>query len=419
MTSFRDRALADLEVADYEAMLKESETLFVEHKSALREEQFNLVKAAASFANGLGGWILIGVRDGAVVSGKPGEWAPPQRNEVFVDQVRDALDRKIDPPVPFAASFRTLDDGVIGVVRVYESVDTPHIVKQNGGIYVRETAKDRRTNRAGSDAYEPAAVRSQALLLELSRRGQKARAHADKLLGPGGPPWVTSSLNLRLERVSETLVQMSRPGAGATLRLVPLTRLPRMSDWAVSRDGMDQLAAAARRLAHRTDLGGVDEKVNVRGLAVRTSSPDGVTVLERMAPRHWVAMAVADAAGVVGLSLNYGNPTPRPERERLLPLALRLLLIDPLLREGARLLQEAEFYGRAQVHLFLSDLQELLQLDVDGVLEDGPGCLPLGGEIVIPAQSDLNAAEPDGDLLDLASQWSDDAARSVGFPVLR
>lgn len=44
-------------------MLDENETLFVEHKTALGGKGFQIAKAMCSFANTLGGWVLIGVTE--------------------------------------------------------------------------------------------------------------------------------------------------------------------------------------------------------------------------------------------------------------------------------------------------------------------------------------------------------------------
>lgn len=61
--SFAHCALAELTVEDLDRMLELDETLFVEHKSDLKTESaYNVMKAVASFANTLGGWLLIGVR---------------------------------------------------------------------------------------------------------------------------------------------------------------------------------------------------------------------------------------------------------------------------------------------------------------------------------------------------------------------
>ena len=45
-------------------MLDENETLLVEHKSNIGAEAFQVAKAMCSFANTLGGWLLIGVTNG-------------------------------------------------------------------------------------------------------------------------------------------------------------------------------------------------------------------------------------------------------------------------------------------------------------------------------------------------------------------
>ncbi len=37
-------------------------------------------------ANGLGGWIVVGVRGGHAVAGGNGAWQPPD-GEIFIDQV--------------------------------------------------------------------------------------------------------------------------------------------------------------------------------------------------------------------------------------------------------------------------------------------------------------------------------------------
>ena len=83
----RNLALADVTDDDLDAFLKEDETLFVEHKGNLAADAMNVAKAMGSFANGLGGWILIGVSGGNLTSGTAGGWVPPPRGQ-FVDHVR-------------------------------------------------------------------------------------------------------------------------------------------------------------------------------------------------------------------------------------------------------------------------------------------------------------------------------------------
>src|SRR4051812_29886572 len=100
--SFVSGGLATLAVDDLDRMLRLDETLFVEHKSNIKtDESYNLMRAVASFANTLGGWLLIGVRDGKPVA-DPGSWAD-QSGPPLVDQVRDRLRHELDPLPAFEA----------------------------------------------------------------------------------------------------------------------------------------------------------------------------------------------------------------------------------------------------------------------------------------------------------------------------
>ncbi len=125
-------------------MLREGETLFVEFKKDIAKGTgFQIAKAAASFANTLGGWILVGVQNGQLRS----DWEPPSAH--FIDTVRQRLEGHIDPLPSFSAAIVELDAKKIGVIRVYESADTPHILS-DGSIVVREPAQDsklRKTRR--------------------------------------------------------------------------------------------------------------------------------------------------------------------------------------------------------------------------------------------------------------------------------
>jgi predicted HTH transcriptional regulator len=113
-------------------LLAEDESLFVEHKSDIAKGKgFQIAKAASSFANTLGGWILVGVQAGKVIP----TWEPPRGG--FVDAVRQRLEGQVDPLASFAARVFDYDGGRIGVIRVYESADIPHILSDNGAIVVR------------------------------------------------------------------------------------------------------------------------------------------------------------------------------------------------------------------------------------------------------------------------------------------
>lgn len=90
----RDLALADLSDGTLVEMRREHETRFVENKASLGkgEQAFNFAKAVASFANTLGGWVLVGLDDaGEIVA-----WDAPESHGM-TDRVRQALERELDP----------------------------------------------------------------------------------------------------------------------------------------------------------------------------------------------------------------------------------------------------------------------------------------------------------------------------------
>ena len=71
-------------------LVREGETLFVERKE--RDPKVGFGSTVASFANTLGGWLLIGVDDDGNVVG----YEPPGRASLQ-DYVRDVLRRQVDP----------------------------------------------------------------------------------------------------------------------------------------------------------------------------------------------------------------------------------------------------------------------------------------------------------------------------------
>src|SRR4051794_28319086 len=132
--SFVHGALVELTLPELKRMLELDETLFVEHKGDLHSDSaYQLARSVASFANTLGGWLLVGVRDGKPAAER-GSWAdasgPP-----LVDVVRDRLRLEIDPLPAFEARVMPHPDGPVGVVRVYESADTPHVAVATGSVF--------------------------------------------------------------------------------------------------------------------------------------------------------------------------------------------------------------------------------------------------------------------------------------------
>jgi predicted HTH transcriptional regulator len=129
-------------------MLDLDETLFVEHKADIgKDTAYGLISAVASFANTVGGWLLVGVTDGRP-NGKAARWAEEGSSPTLVDAVRDRLRGEIDPLPAFEAKTIKHGDGPIGVVRFYEPADTPHVAISSGAVFVREAA-------GKSDASDP------------------------------------------------------------------------------------------------------------------------------------------------------------------------------------------------------------------------------------------------------------------------
>ena len=209
--SFVHGALAELTLEDLTRMLELDETLFVEHKSDLHPDHaYNLASTVASFANTLGGWLLLGVRNGKPVT-EPGNWFDPS-GPPLVDVVRDRLRMEIDPLPAFEARVINHADGPVGVVRVYESSDTPHVSIRSGSVFVREVAgtsdaahpKRPGGGLRGERAYAAAQIRSRAQLLELAQRGRRANERVMDLVDPSRPlPLIAEALGLRLSATAQ------------------------------------------------------------------------------------------------------------------------------------------------------------------------------------------------------------------------
>ena len=117
---------------------------------------------AAAFANTLGCFILLGVDDDGNLHG----WTNPARRDLQ-SYLAELLRQQVDPLPPFVAGIRTLDGKSIGVVRVFESADAPHIVRGTGALYLRS-----------SKGKEPVPIEDQRTLIELARRGEEAEVRA-------------------------------------------------------------------------------------------------------------------------------------------------------------------------------------------------------------------------------------------------
>jgi schlafen family protein len=253
----RNLALSDVTAVDLDAMLAENETLFVEHNGSIGDGAFQVAKAMCSFANTLGGWVLIGVTNGAPNAGLPDGWEPLAAADL-TDRVREALKaNRVDPIPAFAATVRDIDDKPIGIIRVYESADAPHVMG-NGQVFVRSVAED----QDHQCVYRPGGVETQTVLVELVERGRRGEEDAMELLEKLYGPFLLREIGFQLTGGRGWVLT---PGTIA-LRAVPITGA-RMQDWAVSARGKVALEGALRRLAGLGDDATVESVVNIRGLA--------------------------------------------------------------------------------------------------------------------------------------------------------
>ena len=318
-------------------MLAENEQLFVEHKTDLGGKGYLVARAMCSLANTLGGWVLIGVTDGAPNAEQPNGWTPCAPHEL-TDRLRAALRaNRVDPIPSYAATVWSYgaEKTPVGVVRVHESVDTPHVLG-NGQVFVRSVAED----REGQKVYRPGGVETQAVLLELADRGRIGlQVATQKLDEPGRASLANSAAGLSGPVWDEWVFETGAVG----IRAVPVTA-DRMADWAVSPSAHSALAACEAR-ARGDDDHHVDDLIpHALGLRVTARSAD---LLDVGTERGSGSLVMAtDTAGVVGASLRFGRWDPPRGAARLTMNGVRDLLLAPLIRAVTEVLEEGEQYGR-------------------------------------------------------------------------
>jgi Putative DNA-binding domain len=383
----RNLALGELTHDDLRSMLAEGETLFVEHKKDIAKgEGFQLAKAAASFANTLGGWVLIGVRNGKPLD----DWTPPPGD--LVDTVRQRMEGQVDPLPSFAAAVLRLDERGIGVVRVYESAATPHILR-DGSVVVREPARDSKLRKLG--AYEAAPIRSHYELLQLAQRGRDARRAAEERFEEARLPLVDDMLQIRWTTAASSgltfrVVHADTPAL--IVRLAPLTVTRRWAEWAISSTAVDGLTDAAVHLLGESAQSATPQPF-ARGLAagaIERHAQEWTAGGSRSVSRS--ATVVADAAGLmgarVGFRLHEGSGALYYQRRlgngRELAEAMHNALT-----QLAGVLVGAEHIGRYAAHVFWFRIGDLYRVDPKLPNEGRyPSPIPLGGEITIGGAGD-------------------------------
>lgn len=306
----RRLSLGDLDDDALRRLVAHGEDLFVERKRELPKT--GIGRVVASFANSLGGWLLLGVEDNGTLVG----YALPGRTDVQ-SHVGQLLAAEVEPLPPFVAAERKLDGVSLLVVRVFESADTPHLLR-TGSIPIR-TPKG------------TANVIDQALLIDLARRGGEAMERARRRIS-------LESVVLALaspERPELVAVSDAEPYAIARASL--LTRMPHLAAWATSQEASEAAVGAAGVIAQALSLavGGGDWTITPRGRGVTAGWAGGFEV------PIWARVTV-DAEGVVGARLSRGRGTGETTLR-----SFESMYIGPLVRGVGELLRRAESHGRA------------------------------------------------------------------------
>jgi hypothetical protein len=372
--------VADLAVdaSVVQRLIDEGETLFVERKE--RDPADGLGATVASFANMLGGWLLIGVDDHGEVVG----FEPPGRADLQ-DYLRELLRAQVDPLPPFAAVTLPVEGKTIGVVKVAESSDTPHITS-NGVIYVRNPGGKQR-------------VTEHRDILSMARRGEEARAKAVER--QYGLPMIKRAM------ATPRRVFADGPPPHDELlewivRATPFTVTGAFADRALSESSADRAHANVLSLfpeAHSDP--------HIPSAAIQARGRGVYLVGAQAGNNAHVDMAV-DAGGVVAMRQAW-------RRQRaVMPLSgLSADTLQPLRRAIAEMLAGLDGYGRALVDLEIRGSKDLtVQWSKDHIGQfnrEGVMRIFMGGDLAIPAS--------DEDVQELASRWTGEIARTAGLPI--
>lgn len=366
-------SIPDLDEAGLRRLIAHGETLFVERKADLPSK--GLGPPIASFSNTLGGWLLLGVGDdGKIVGFDPG-------NGDFTDKMRHKIRSEIDPIPPFAATVVSVEEKQVGVVRVFESSDTPHLVIATGAIPVREPGGTRN-------------VRDRSELIDLARRGEDAGHAASNRLR--SLPYIQNRLDMRAFAQGQELRQ-------AIVRLAPLTRSEDLASRILSTSFGTSAIEVTRELfpgppppapGHRTTEMSFDQR--------------GFSATATQLGSHHRSTVVADAGGVLAAALEYPR-IPGRELTSLRPQSVEEDL-RTLFGGLVRLCDALDSHGRASCDLLFRGYEGVEFIHQRA----GSGRIPreeihVSGEITLPPD--------DGEIDRIARWWSNELARAAGLEV--
>jgi hypothetical protein len=269
----------------------------------------------------------------------------------------------------------------------------------NGQVFIRSVAEDEDRRRV----YRAGGVETQAVLLEMVERGRRGIARARERLREWDGPFAIRQMGY----VSAGGQAWRTPPGGILVRAAPVTG-SRLEEWSISEPATRALASTVQAMLRIVTGAEAELLLHVSGLAARVAGEVALMGADGVSPRRPVATAVADAAGIVGVAMSWGNSMPPGDPVRMTLNGFRDQMLLPVLDGLCELLTAAELHGRSFVQLSIGNLQQIAEIDDAGGIKQVPQ-LSLGEVISLPLEPDRATVRL------LAQQWCDDVGRAAGY----
>jgi hypothetical protein len=306
-------------------------------------------------------------------------------------------------------------DGAIGVIRVYVSTDTPHVVVKSGAVYVREVAEDTDAaaeRKPGATArerqrYRATQIRSQAQLRDLAQRGERAAERVRSLLdieSRGSDSLVGE--RLRVNRWDP----VARPGFGSIIvRAAPYTPAggDRFGAWATTDAAARAAIEAAEDLSMLRGFAPGWAKPAVAGVWVEVGPVQSGYHKDALGAQLDARFEVAiESAGVVGAALHLGVPQESMLRERPGVFTFAERFVVPPLTAALGMLEAGGFLGRARCAIDCVALSGPVALEQVGA--------DAGGHVTV--HSDISLPRDEGEIEAVSRLAGTALGRSAGLP---
>jgi Schlafen, AlbA_2 len=370
MLSITRGSIGDLDDAGFRHLVRDGEHLFVERKQQRPDRGFG--PTVASFANMLGGWLLIGVLDKPA----PGQdpicgWSPStgEPQQLLTQQLR----QEVDPLPLFAAKELTIDGKIVWAVRVFPSDITPHIVLGTGAVYVRTT-----------DGKQP--IKDAATLLSLADRGREAARHArERIEQPGFMPLLSEVFaHLPYPRTGDDPVP--EVAMSYIVRAIPVSVDPGFADRVLCERGYEQSDRHSRELQRPFEHGPAHLQSRQPMIRRRGFVFDGRA---HSGGHPHLFRWVTDAGGGIGVRVQTWPHSTPGAHSAVFARTVRDDLFKPILTALARDLEAKGAYVRCLLHVHIDGIFGSMLHPAHGggggIIAESP--IQLGGELVIPADA--------------------------------